>query len=161
MNDGQGVYVSAVPSDGGAAQAGIKKGDVITKVNNTPVSSGLEMSAQIASFKPGDKVAISYVRDGKEYNATVSLKDSPGKVEVVADNSSLNDVLGGELENLSKSKADSYDIEGGVVVKKITEGGALSKTRMQEGFIITSVNGQDVTSLDDLTNLLSGAYWCL
>jgi serine protease Do len=156
LNDGQGVYVSAVPSDGGAAQAGIKKGDVITKVNNTPVSSGLEMSAQIAGFKPGDKVAISYVRNGKEYIANVVLKDSPGKVEMVADNSNLNDVLGGELENLSKSKADSYDISGGVVVNKITNGGALSKTRMQEGFIITSVNGRDVNNIDDLKNALTG-----
>jgi S1-C subfamily serine protease len=52
IKDGEGVYVSAVPSDGGAYAAGIKKGDIITKVNNVPVSSGLEMSAQIASFRP-------------------------------------------------------------------------------------------------------------
>lgn len=156
LNDGQGVFVSAVPADGGAAQAGIKKGDVITKVNNVAVSNGLEMSAQIASLKPGDKVNITYVRTGKEYSTTVSLKDSPGKIETVADNSNLNDVLGGELENLSKSKADSYNIEGGVVVKKINDGGALSKTRMQEGFIITSVNGHNITSIDDLKNALTG-----
>src|SRR5574338_1307941 len=156
LNDGQGVYVSAVPADGGAAQAGIKKGDVITKVNNVAVSNGLEMSAQIASLKPGDKVGITYVRNKKEYTTTVSLKDSPGRIEAIADNSNLNDVLGGELENLSRSKADSYDITGGVVVKKITEGGLLSKTRMQEGFIITSVNGRDITNIDDLKNALSG-----
>lgn len=157
VKDGQGVFVSAVPSEGAAAKAGIKKGDVITKVNNTAVSSGLEMSAQIAYFKPGDKVAISYVRDGKEYNTSVTLKDSPGKVELVAETSNLNDVLGGQLENLPKSKADTYDIAGGVVVKSITNGGALSKTRMQEGFIITSVNGNDIASLDDLKAALSGA----
>ncbi|MBS1921024.1 MAG: trypsin-like peptidase domain-containing protein [Bacteroidetes bacterium] len=156
LKDGQGVYVSAVPSDGGAAQAGIKKGDVITKVNNVSVASGLEMSAQIVSLRPGDKVKITYVRDGKEYNTNVSLKDSPGKLELVAVNSNLSDILGGELENLSKTKADSYDISGGVVVKKIISGGALSKTRMQEGFIITSVNDRDINSIDDLKNALSG-----
>lgn len=155
LSDGQGVYVSAVPADGGAAQAGIKKGDVITKVNNVTVSNGLEMSAQIASMRPGDKVKITYVRNKNEYNTTVSLKDSPGKIELVAENSNLNDVLGGELENLSKSKADSYDVSGGVVVKKINSGGPLSKTRMQEGFIITSVNDHDINSVDDLKNALS------
>ncbi len=158
INDGQGVYVSAVPTDGGAAQAGIKKGDIITKVNNVSVASGLEMSAQVASLKPGDKVSVSYYRDGKEYNTSILLKESPGTVELIADNSNLDNVLGGQLEDLSKSKADSYDIAGGVVVTKITSGGALSKTRMQEGFIITSVNGQNVVNMDDLKGALSGVY---
>lgn len=156
VKDGQGVFVSEVPSDGAAAKAGIKKGDVITKVNNVPVSSGLQMSAQIAGFRPGDKVNISYVREGKEANTVVLLKDTPGKIEAIANSSNLNDALGGQLENLPKSKADSYDIAGGVVVKKINPGGALSKTRMQEGFIITSVNGNDITSIDDLKNALTG-----
>ncbi|MES1219276.1 MAG: trypsin-like peptidase domain-containing protein, partial [Bacteroidota bacterium] len=157
LNDGQGVYVIAVPPDGGAAQAGIKKGDVITKINGNTVASGLELSAQIASYKPGDKIPINYIRGGKEYTTTVSLKESAGKVEAIS-NSSLNEVLGAELETISKSKADSYGLEGGVVVKKIREGGLLSKTRMQEGFIITSVSGRDVNSLEDLSKLLSGAY---
>ena len=68
VKENEGVYVSAVPTDGGAYAAGIKKGDIITKVNNTLVSSGIEMSAQIASFRPNDKVQISYLRGGKEYN---------------------------------------------------------------------------------------------
>src|SRR4030095_841056 len=74
VKDGEGVYVSAVPTDGGAYAAGVKKGDIITKVNNNPVTSGLEMSAQIASFKPNDKVQLAYLRGGKEYNTTVTLK---------------------------------------------------------------------------------------
>ncbi|RYZ47985.1 MAG: trypsin-like serine protease, partial [Chitinophagaceae bacterium] len=63
----EGVYVSEVPTDGGAYAAGIKKGDVITKVNDMPVTSGLHMSAQIAGFRPGDKVPVTYMRNGKEY----------------------------------------------------------------------------------------------
>src|SRR5688500_17485028 len=55
-----GVYVSAVSPDGGAAAAGIKRGDIITRVNNVGVSSGLQMSAQIAGFRPNDKVPVSY-----------------------------------------------------------------------------------------------------
>ena len=157
VSDGQGVYVSAVPTDGAAAQAGIKKGDVITKVNGSSVSSGLEMSGQIASFKPGEKVPITYIRNGKEYTTTVSLKESPGKIET-ADANNLNEILGGELENLSKSKASAYDISGGVVVKKIKDGGNLSRTRMQEGFIITSVNGTEIANIDDMSKVLAKTY---
>jgi len=137
--------------------AGIKKGDVITKVNGSLVTSGLEMSAQIASFKPGDEVPITYTRNGKEYTATVTLKESAGKVDVIAA-TNINEILGAELETLTRTKADAYGLEGGVVVKKIKERGPLSRTRMQEGFIITSVNGRDVTSVEDLSKLLSGAY---
>ena len=155
LNDGQGVYVIGLPTDGGAAKAGIKKGDVITKVGGNSVSSGLEMSAQIAGFKPGDQVPITYTRGGKEYVTTVTLKESPGKVDAIAINN-INETLGADLENLSKSKADSYGVEGGVVIKKIKEGGPISKTRIQETFIITSVNGRDIKNIEELSRVLSG-----
>ena len=155
LNDGLGVYVIGLPTDGGAAKAGIKKGDVITKVGGNSVSSGLEMSAQIAGFKPGDQVPITYTRGGKEYVTTVTLKESPGKVDAIAINN-INETLGADLENLSKSKADSYGVEGGVVIKKIKEGGPISKTRIQETFIITSVNGRDIKNIEELSRVLSG-----
>lgn len=157
LSDGQGVYVTDIPTDGGAAKAGIKKGDVITKVNGNPVTSGLEMSAQIVSLKPDDQVPIAYTRNGKEFTTTVTLKESPGKVEEIA-TTNIGETLGAELESLSKSKANTYRLEGGVVVKKIKEGGLISRTKMQEGFIITSVNGRDVNNLAELSKLLSGAY---
>lgn len=153
--DGLGVYVTAVPTEGGAAKAGIKKGDVITKINGNAVSSGLEMSGQIASYKPGDQVAITYVRNNKEYTSSVTLKETPGELSAVT-NVNISELIGAELETLSKAKASSYDLEGGVVVKKITDGGLISRTRMQEGFIITSVNGTDVKNLDELGRVLSG-----
>jgi serine protease Do len=155
VTSGQGVFVSAVPSDGAASKAGIKKGDVITKVNNSNVTSGLEMSAQIAQFKPGDKVPVVYLRAGKEFTTSVELKESAGKLDVV-EVSNINQRLGGTLENLSKAKAESYNVEGGVVVKSITQGGALARSRMEEGFIITSVNGREVKNIEELTRLITG-----
>jgi len=151
--DGQGVYVLAVPSDGAASQSGLKKGDIITKVNGYAVASGLEMSAQVASFKPGDKLPITYVRNNKEYTASITLKESAGKMDELAVNT-INETLGADLEDLDKRKATLYGIEGGVLVKKIKTGGAFSKTRMQEGFVITSVNDTDITNLDELTKAL-------
>ncbi len=151
-----GVYVSDVSNDGGAYAAGIRKGDVITKVNNQSVTSGLQMSAQLASFRPGDKVPISYIRNGKEASTTVTLKK---KTEIIADiaTTNISSTLGAELSNLDRSKARQYGVEGGVVVGKITEGGPIGRTRMQPGFIITSVNGQDITSMDDLSKALANA----
>jgi serine protease Do len=152
----EGVYVSAVSNDGGAYSAGIRKGDIITKVNNVQVNSGLQMSAQIAGFRPGDKVPVNYIRSGKEFTAAVELKKKAGSFEDVA-TTNIGTKLGADLATLPKDKAKEYGIDGGVVVNKITEGGAISRTRMQQGFIITSVDGQDVSTLDELTKILSNA----
>ncbi|MDB5253399.1 MAG: serine protease, partial [Flaviaesturariibacter sp.] len=148
----EGVLVSGVSSDGGAYAAGIRKGDIITKVNNNLVNTGIQMSAQIASFRPGDRVPVSYLRNGKEYAVDIVLKK---KGDVVTMN--IGNRLGADLATLDKSKARQYGIAGGVVVSKITDGGPIGKTRMQSGFVITSVNGQDVTSVDELTQMLANA----
>ncbi|SHE88139.1 trypsin-like peptidase domain-containing protein [Flavisolibacter ginsengisoli] len=146
----EGVYVSSVSSDGGASAAGIRKGDVITKVNNNRVVSGLQMSAQIAGFHPGDKVPVTYIRGGKEFTVTVALKK---KSDVVSANISTR--LKADLSTLSSDKASKYGIDGGVVINKIYEDSPFGRARIQPGFIITSVAGQQVTSLEDLTDLLS------
>jgi len=156
VKDGQGVYALAVPTDGAASKAGLKKGDVITRVNGSQVTTGLEMSGQIASFKPGDKVKITYLREGKEYNTDVILKGEVSNVNVSLAEV-IGDRLGVELENLSKDKATKYDVEGGVVVKKINSSGLLSKTRMEEGFIITTVNGKDIKNTDELGQALGSS----
>ena len=152
----EGVYVSAVAPDGAAQAAGIKRGDLITKINGAEVTSGLEMSSLLANFKPGDKVDVTYKRKGSEYNTAVVLKKSPGNYEkVVSDN--IDEEVGAELETLDSKKAEQYGIEGGVVVKSIKKGGPISKTRMEEGFIITSVNGIDVRNVEELGKALYNA----
>jgi Do/DeqQ family serine protease len=157
VKEGQGVYVQSVPSDGAAAAAGLKEGDVITKINGINVSSGMEMSAGIASFRPGEKVPVTYIRNGKEYTVSVTLKASASKIDI-SSAKIIGDRLGVELENLDSKKADEYGIEGGVVVKKIKQGGPLSNTRMDPGFIITSVNGSDIKNVDELGQILSSGY---
>ena len=151
----EGVYVTSVEPDGGAASSGIKKGDVITKVNGQPVVSGIQMSAQIAGFRPGDKVPVTYLRSGKEYNVQVTLKK---KSDVITGNASQR--LGGELKTLDKAQAGKYGIDGGVVVTKIYDNGALRSARVQQNFIITSVitadGEQEVSSVEDLNNILQG-----
>lgn len=149
----EGVYVSGVSTDGGAHSAGIRKGDVITKINGVAVSAGLQMSAQLVSFRPGDKVPITYLRGGKEYTTMVTLKKKAGTFEDVAV-TNIGTRLGGELVTFDKAKAREAGIDGGVLVRKITPGGALSRTRINEGFVITSVNGADVMTLEELTKAL-------
>lgn len=148
LRDGEGVVVTDVTDDGAANLAGIKKGDIVTKINNVKVTTGPEMVEQVTRYKPGDKITVTYLREGKENTASLTLKNRAGNTNIVK-NASILEKLGGTLENLDKKTAATYDVAGGVIVRKIG-GGALSKTKMQDGFVITSVNGMVVKNTDDL-----------
>src|SRR4030095_830176 len=115
IKENQGVYVSAVSPDGAAQAAGIKRGDLITKINGAEVNSGLEMSSVLANYKPGDKVQVTYKRKGSEFATGVVLKKSPGNYEAVV-TANVEEQLGADLETLDSKKADQYGIDGGVVV---------------------------------------------
>lgn len=153
--DGQGVYVNEVAIGGAAQAAGIMKGDFITKINDAGVNSGPEIQDQVSRYKPGDKINVTYLRDGKERITSLTLKNKAGNYEVVK-TETVFDNLGGELATIDKETARKNDISGGVQVKKLGDG-ILKNTRIQEGFIITSVDGQDVNSLDDLKNILNNS----
>jgi Do/DeqQ family serine protease len=152
FKEGEGVFVSDVPVGGAAHAGGIRKGDIVTKINGVHVTSGPEMVEQVTRYKPGDKVTVTYIRENKEQTANLTLKNKTGNTDVVK-STTIMDKLGAELESLDKKRATTYDVAGGVVVKKLGNG-ALRSTKMQEGFVITSVNGQAVKSIDDLKTAL-------
>ncbi|HQV59201.1 MAG: trypsin-like peptidase domain-containing protein [Chitinophagaceae bacterium] len=154
VNSTDGAYIGTVAKDGAAAAAGLKKGDIIKKINDVTISSWSELQGTVASLNTGEKVNITYKRDGKEYTTSATLKAETGTYDNLAA-SNLGDVLGAELENLDKKTAEKNEVEGGVVVKKIKPGGPFSKTRMQDGFIITSVNGVDITNTEELSRAIA------
>jgi S1-C subfamily serine protease len=154
-NDEGGVFVLDVPKDGAAFAAGIKKGDVITKINGVSILSGAEMVGQIATYRPGDKVNISYIRDGKEHTIPVVLRNSTGTMELVK--STVMDKLGAEFVTLTSAQAKELGITGGVVIRTITGRGLMSKVRVQEGFVILKANNQTVKTVDDFRKVLEGA----
>ncbi len=156
IEDGAGVFITDVTDGGAAKAAGLKHGDFITKLNGVPINSGTELQEQIAGYKPGDKVSLTYVRNGVENTVMLTLKNNAGNYNVVKAET-LMDKIGGELANVDAATAKKNDIPGGVVVKKIGDG-PLKNTRMQEGFIITSANGQPVKNLDDLGAIINNAH---
>ena len=100
--------------------------------------------------------SINYKRDGKENVANITLKNKVGNTDVVKKEGIL-DNLGAEFEAVDKKVAAANDISGGVVVKKIKEGGLLKATKMQEGFVITSINDEEIKSVDALKEALKNA----
>jgi Do/DeqQ family serine protease len=152
IKDDEGVYVLDVTQNGAAASAGIKKGDVITRLNGISVSSGAEMVGQIATYRPGDKITVTFKRDGKEISVPLVLRNNTGTTDVVK--TSVMERLGASLQTLSKKDAASLGVKGGVMVKTIQKKGLFSQTRMEEGFVILKVNGEEVQSLEEFRKML-------
>jgi putative serine protease PepD len=69
----EGAQIQTVENDGAAAQAGLQKGDVITKVDDQVIDGSESLVATIRGHRPGDKVELTYLRDGKTHTVTATL----------------------------------------------------------------------------------------
>jgi hypothetical protein len=72
--DGKGFRISGVVAGSPAEAAGLKKGDVITRIDSTPISGLKHLSDFLKTLKPGDKVFITFMRDGKESTVETEVK---------------------------------------------------------------------------------------
>jgi S1-C subfamily serine protease len=152
-SDIDGVYVIDVDPHGAAGEAGIKKGDVIVRVNDQPVNSDARLAELIARQKPGDKVKITYVRGGEQHEADATLKNKLGSFASV--NKAAIESLGADFSDVSKEDAAKLGISGGVVVNNIHDGVISNQTNMRPGFIITKVGDIPVHNVAELKDALS------
>lgn len=72
-----GLYVAGTPAGGPAQQAGIRPGDVITRIDGQPATSNVQLQELTVTKKPGETVELGYTRDGREATATVTLAKQP------------------------------------------------------------------------------------
>ncbi len=151
-----GVYVDGVKSGSAAQVAGLKSGDIITKVNNITVNSSPELQEQVSRYHPGDNITLTYLREGKEKTVNVILKNNAGSTEYLKkDVSSKISALGADFVNLSAQEKKDLGLSGGVKVAKLSEGKLSQNTNMREGFIITKIDNKQIDDIDELKSVLS------
>jgi Do/DeqQ family serine protease len=148
IKEGDGIYITEVTKDGAAYAAGIKSGDFLTKINNVTINSGADMVGQLAIYRPGDKIKVHFVRDGKEQVTEVLLKNSSGTTDIVK--ASALDKMGVRFETISKKEAIDNGVKGGVRIVSFEPTSPFAKARIEESFIIIRVNGNEVLNVDDI-----------
>jgi len=149
-----GVYVDEVIASGGAAKAGIQKGDFITQINGVAISTEPELMEQIARYKPGDNVSVTYLRSGKEYMTSVELKNMNGNTALIKE-SAATKALGANFRVLNNDEKKKYGVKGGVVITELGNGALATQTNMKKGFIITSVNDRNITTVEDIQKAIT------
>ncbi|MBI1227035.1 MAG: Do family serine endopeptidase [Bacteroidetes bacterium] len=151
----QGVWVDEVNDNSAAESAGLEKGDVITAINGVEVKESSALIEQIGRHRPGDKVTLTYLRNGKERSTEATLKNANGNTDEVTEETASIGLasLGADFKALSNNDLDRMNLSHGVQVDKLREG-KLKKAGVKEGFVITRLNNQPVSSADDIERIL-------
>ncbi len=144
LNEIDGVYVSEIEENSGAAKAGIKNGDIIKKVDNIKISKFSDLSGYLNTKRPNDIVKVTINRDGDEKVLPVTLSKS--EIMTV-------EYLDMQLKNIPKKSKEKYKIENGVLVVKNDNYALYKNLGINEGYVITEINGEKIDSVEDIAKL--------
>lgn len=153
VNDG--AFINSFAENSAAKEGGLKEGDVVTKIDNTPIHSSSALIEYIGRHRPGDKINVTVNRKGKEAVHTITLKNKEGKVTAVKmeEREGLA-ALNIQVEDIDQAVLKKLDLKNGVKVTSIASGKVAKYTDMREGFIITKVNDTAVKSAKELNDIL-------
>jgi serine protease Do len=162
---GSGVPISSVVAGSPADQAGLKVGDTITSVDGKKVTKGTELVADIAARKPGSKVSLSFLRNGKPQETSVTIAD---RAKLFAarlgedqenddDNTPKPSKFGITVRKVTPEMADRLDIPAGkgVIVQDVKPGSFAEDVNLARGDIILEINKQQVNSEEDFARIES------
>ncbi|WP_046243583.1 Do family serine endopeptidase [Hymenobacter terrenus] len=158
LNTLNGVYVQGLTEGSAASQAGLKMGDIITRVNGVAVNTSSQLQEQVARFRPGDKIKVNYLRGGNPGEVTAVLRNATGTTAVVRgeETSAAIKYEGATLAALPAREQAKLGLEGGVKISGI-KGSNFRETGMADGFIITRIDKNPVTKPADVKRYLDEA----
>ncbi|WGD34821.1 trypsin-like peptidase domain-containing protein [Olleya sp. YS] len=142
----EGFYVDDVEEDTGAAEAGIKSGDIIKKIDNISIKKFSDLRGFLDSKRPNDVVNVTLLRNGVEKELSVTLLKS---------NTYILPVIG-VIKNAKPEELRKYKTKHGVKIMKVngTYGRYLQSEGIEEGNIITAINNIKIESIDDVDRIL-------
>lgn len=155
LKDQNGALVRQVENGSAADKAGIKAGDVVVSVDGKPIKSVHELPMTIASHRPGDKVAVGLIRDGKPMTKTVAVEKMPESDTAKADDQKSPIRLGLALSTLDSDTAANLqtNVKEGVVVQQVAEGSPAQRAGIARGDVIFSVNRKPVKSVKEFMTM--------
>ncbi len=149
-----GVYVAEVTADGAAAAAGLKEGDVITAVDGKKISKFGELQEIITNHRPGDKVKVTYLRDKKQHEATLTLLNVQGTTTAVE--SLDTDAMGAALRPLNETEQKELSLSYGLVVSAVRDG-KFKEAGITKGIILMKVNDREMRTTSDFDEAVKEA----
>jgi serine protease Do len=148
----QGVFVRAVNKGSAAESSGIEAGDVILAINGHAVNGVSEMQEWVARNRPGQAIEVTYRRSNTDHHVNAVLKKYDGTMEMKKPE--VNYLLeGARFEDISYSRLTQLNLDGGVLIKILSEG-KWKKAGAKENFIITHIDKAPIDNVADLNRIL-------
>jgi serine protease Do len=153
----KGALVADVTKDGPAEKAGIKSGDVIVKFDGKDVNDEHELPQVVATVKPGRKVEVKVIREGKEKTISVTIGEMEAAPVKRAGSPDLTKGLGLTVQELTPEIAKHLDIENrkGVIVTSVDPGSPSDGAGFQEGDVIRQINRQAIANASEFQKMLN------
>jgi serine protease Do len=163
----KGAEIESVTKESAAEKAGLKKGDIITKIGDRKIESTDDVTEAVRAHKPGDKVTITYVRDGKTQTANAELMKWKG-VRMATISGPMNFTpmpdLNQRFKEIMPMEGYAYgvgrprlglsiqDTEDGLGVKvlDVDDESAAAKAGIKEGDILIGVDDTDIKGTEDV-----------
>lgn len=135
-----GVYINEVTKGSAADKAGIKEGDVLLEIDNTPITSPSSVQAKVNSYHPGDQAKIVLARDGKRETVSVEFQGADETTGTLTPDG-FTAFYGASLRQVQKG------------VQVVRTGGKMAQAGVPEGFVILYVNDQVVGTPQDVVEI--------
>ncbi len=159
LTDVSGALVSGVEPGSPAARAGLRQGDVIVSVDGEKLADNNALRNRIAGTKPGSKVAVEVLREGRRQTLYATLDAQSVDTRARGPRSEGSDAqgFGMTVQPLTPELARELELTDrreGVVIREVEPDGAAAAAGLQPGDVIVQVNGQAVKSSAELKSAL-------
>ena len=149
----QGVQVMKV-TEGSSVEGILKVDDVIIGLDGNKVKTMADLQGMLAQHRPGDKVKVTVLRDKKEKDFTITLKNAQGNTKVVK--KADMEMLGAAFREVPEELKRQLNLGYGVQVTGVTDG-RMADSGIRKGFIILKANGKQLKTVQDLENVMKSA----
>ncbi|HEX9154631.1 MAG TPA: Do family serine endopeptidase [Nitrospira sp.] len=158
VNESEGVLVNEVFEKDPAAAAGIKPGDIITRIEGAVIDSPNRLSRIVAGLPPGATTKVEVVRNQQRIVLDVALSERRDQAVVAAIPQSRTEAkLGLDVQDLSAALSEKFKLREsrGVLITKVDPGSLAQSEGLREGDLIKEVNRVDVGSVGEFTSAIS------
>jgi serine protease Do len=159
MSKAQGAVVSEVQPDSPGAKAGMKVGDVITKLDGRDVSDAGQLQVEVGQLQPGTTIHLDVLRDGKSITVPVTIEElGKGKNQESANNEEGRPRWGvglADLDSDTRQQLQAPDSVHGAVVAQVQPGSPADNAGLASGDVIQQINHKEVKSAQDVKQALS------
>jgi S1-C subfamily serine protease len=154
-----GLIVKDVSPGSPAAQAGLKTGDVVTKIDDFEVNDPQGLRFRAATKGIGNTVNVAYLRDGAKNTAALRLVRAPeNPPRSITEIDGDNPLSGVTVANLSPAYAEELQIEitSGVIITEMGRRSIAARLGFRPGDIVKTVNGRKIATVQALQDALRG-----